>query len=178
MKNKIHEKEKLIKFLDLVIRDIENVEYFNIKEDINKYRDIDDHEKEYLPYSIESIGKTYNLFEDTLNTSGWLKLTTKGIELKEYGKGFNKFESRLKRRLSTFEKVSVFFLIIGFVFGIYQFEKNQSLENHVSTLENRLNKSNLKIDSLTSQSLHQKNLIKQLSFQRDSLCVELPKRKQ
>lgn len=125
-------------FLDFVIRDIDNVEYFNIKEDINKYRDIDDHEKETLPYSIESLGKTYDLFENTLNSDEWFKLTKKGIKLKEYGKGFNKFERKLERKLSPFEKASIFFFIITFLFGIYQNHKNNSLENRVQFLENQL----------------------------------------
>jgi len=126
-------------FLDFVIRDIDNVEYFNIKEDINKYRDIDDHEKETLPYSIESLGKTYDLFENALNSDEWFKLTKKGIKLKEYGKGFNKFERKLERRLSPFEKASIFFFIITFLFGVYQNHKNNSLENRVQFLENQLN---------------------------------------
>jgi len=136
---KIYGKERVIMFLDFVIRDIDNVEYFNIKEDINKYRDIDDHEKETLPYSIESLGKTYDLFENALNSDEWFKLTKKGIKLKEYGKGFNKFERKLERRLSPFEKASIFFFIITFLFGVYQNHKNNSLENRVQFLENQLN---------------------------------------
>jgi len=135
---KIYDKERVIMFLDFVIRDIESVEYFNIKEDIAKYRDIDDHDKETLPYSIESLGKTYGLFENTLNSDEWFKLTPKGIKLKEYGKGFNKFERKLERRLSLFEKVSIFFFVIGFIFGVYQYQKNNSLENRVQLLENQL----------------------------------------
>jgi hypothetical protein len=138
MNKKIYGKEKVIKFLDLLIRDIENVEYFNIQEYINRFRGIDDHEKAYLPHSIESLGKTYGLFEATLNTEGWFKLTIKGIQLKEYGKGLNKFERRLKRKLSLFEQVSIFFFVIGFLFGVYQYQRNQSLENRVFKLENKL----------------------------------------
>lgn len=148
MKKKIYGKEKVIKFLDLLIEDIENVEYFNIKDFINKFRDIDDHDKAYLPHSIGELGKTYGLFEDTLNTEGWFKLTPKGIELKESGNGFNRFNRKLKRRLSYFEKWSIFLFLIGFLFGVYQNHMNNSLENRVQFLENQLSSKDAPSDSL------------------------------
>lgn len=131
-------KEKVIKVLDKLIEDIENVEHFNIKEMIDKYLDLDEHDKAYLPNSIEAFGDTYDLFKPALDTKGWFKLTKKGIKLKEYGNGLNKFERKLERRFSPFEKASIFFIIITFLFGVYQNHKNNSLENRVQFLENQL----------------------------------------
>jgi hypothetical protein len=172
MSKKIYEKEKVVKFLDLIIRDVENVECFNIKEDINKYRDIDDHEKAYLPHSIESLGKTYEIFENTLKSEEWFKLTAKGIDLKEYDKGLNKFERKLKRKFSPFEKISVLFFVIGFLLGGYQNHLNNSLENRVSNLENQRLNYSIEIDFLKTELQLQKSHYDKLSRQYDSLSVE------
>lgn len=156
-----YNKDKVTKFLDLIINDIENIEYFNIEEEINKYRDIDEHDRAYLPHSIKEFGDTYGLFEPTLDTKGWFKLTQKGIELKEYGKGLIKFEKKLKRKLSPFEKASVLFFAVTFLFAVLQFATNKSLENRVSYLESHTKLDSLVIDSLktdievTKSALHE-----------------------
>ena len=132
---KIHGKEKIIKFLDWLIEDIENVEYFNIKEFINKYKDISSHEKGYLPYSIESIGKTYNLFENTLNSDEWFKLTRKGIDLKESGKGFNEFEKSLnKKPLDWYKIIPIILTILFGTLSAYFLKANYDLKVNESSL--------------------------------------------
>jgi len=154
---KIYEKEKIIKFLDWLIEDIENVEYFNIKEFINKYKDISDHEKEYLPYSIESIGKTYNIFENTLNSDEWFKLTRKGIELKESEKGFNEFEKKLKTKpIDRYKIASIIISLLALYLGYLNYNlkrKDKVMNESVSELniENASLKKTVEIykDSLT-----------------------------
>ncbi len=166
-----YNKNKVIKFLDLIINDIENVEYFNIKEQIDKYLDLDEHDKAYLPHSIAEFGDTYGLFKPTLDTKGWFKLTQKGIELKEYGKGLLKFERKLRRKLSYFEKWSILLIAIGIAFGFYQNDKNQSLESHVLKLENQHIKTVHDIDSLKNELLNVKNRLEKLEHQADAPVV-------
>jgi hypothetical protein len=155
----------------LIINDIENVEYFNIKEMIDKYLDLDEHDKAFLPHSIAEFGDTYGLLRPTLDTKGWFKLTQKGIDLKEYGKGLNKFERKLKRKLSYFEKWSILLIAIGIAFGFYQNDKNQSLESRVSISENQHVQTVRDIDSLNVELLNVKSRLEKLKHQDDVLFV-------
>lgn len=156
-----------------MIDDIENVEYFNIKYFINKFVDIDDHEKAYLQYSIESFGKTYGLFENTLNSDEWFKLTPKGIDLKEYGKGFNKFEKKLKRNIDWYKIIGI---ILTFVFGcstIYFSILSYDLKESQSdvTIQNESLKA--QTDSLKVENARLLNLVDSLSSESNSLIDRL-----
>jgi len=154
---KIHEKEKVIKFLDWLIEDIENVEYFNIKDFINKYKDISEHEKSYLPYSIESIGKTYELFENTLNSEDWFKLTEKGIELKEYGKGFNAFEKKLKSKpLDLYKIIPIVLSVIFFALNFYQKNNYDDLKNQYDSLKIEYDSCKQKLSDLNNKMIANK----------------------
>ena len=166
-----YNKEKVIKFLDLIINDIDNIEYFNIKEMIDKYLDLDEHDKAYLPHSIAEFGDTYGLLRPTLDTKGWFKLTQKGIDLKEYGKGLNRFERKLKRNLSYFEKWSILLIVLGLAFGVYQYQKNQSLESRVLKLENQHIQTSHDTDSLKTELLVIKNRLDKSLHQDDSISV-------
>ncbi len=163
---KIHEKEKVIKFLDWLIEDIENVEYFNIKKFVNKYKDISEHEKSYLPFSIESIGKTYDLFENTLNSDEWFKLTIKGIKLKESGKTFNDFEKSLKPKWYNENWVGYIIAFITLIFAFYQGYQNHTLKDDISYLEKR-------VDSLKVLIPVQDKKYDSLNIQYDSLEKKL-----
>jgi hypothetical protein len=150
-KNTIHEKEKVIKFIDWLIDDIENVEYFNIKDFINKYKDISEHEKGYLPLSIESVGKTYSLFENTLDSDGWFKLTEKGIKLKESGKSLSVYEQSQLTKWYNENWVGYSIAIITLIFAVYQWNENRELESDFLLLDLKLDSLNTQYDSLNAQ---------------------------
>jgi hypothetical protein len=161
-KGKIYEKEKVTKFIDWLIEDIENVEYFNIKDFINKYKDISDHEKGYLPYSIASLGKTYGLFENTLNSDEWFKLTEKGLTLKESGKSLNEYIKSLLPKWYNSNWVGYVIAFITLTFAVYQGVQNHSLEKDISS-------SKLSIDSLSNEALSHKKKLDSLNVQYYSL---------
>jgi len=154
---RIHEKEKVIKFLDWLIEDIENVEYFNIKDFISKYKDISEHEKSYLPHSIESIGKTYNILENTLNSDQWFKLTRKGIELKEYGKGFNAFEK--KPNTKPIDKYKIASIIISLL-ALYLGYLNYNLKRNDKEMNESVSELNIENASLkTTIEIYKDSLV-------------------
>jgi hypothetical protein len=118
---KIYSKEETIKVLDIVIDDIDNVSYFSIKEILARHREYNEREQGYLFVEIESLGKSYNLFEFIENSRDLYKLTPKGIDLKEFGKGFNAFEKKLKSKpLDLYQKIYLPFFILFGLFGIYK----------------------------------------------------------
>jgi hypothetical protein len=168
-KRKIFEKDKVTKFIDWLIEDIENVEYFNIKDFINKYKDISEHEKGYLPHSIESVGKTYSLFENTLNSDDWFKLTEKGIRLKESGKSLNEYQKSLLPKWYNANWVGYVIAFITLLFAVYQGFQNHFLEKDISSLKLSFDSLKPSTDSLRNEVLYDKKKLDSLNVQFDFL---------
>jgi hypothetical protein len=159
-------KEK-VKYLDIVIKNIEKTEMFDIDSILSNKTNLSNNEIENIELDLISFGnsKKHNLFEliNPENTSTrWLKLTTKGEKLKQFKKGFVKFEKSLtKKPLTLYQKIYLPILIIS-VLGNFLFSylaidynsKNNTLIEEKSNLKDTINKLKLKIESYKVSSLN------------------------
>jgi hypothetical protein len=163
---KMEYKEK-VKYLDLVLKKIDNAERFVIYNILSKNTILSHKEKCEIELDLISFGniEKYDLFEllNPKNTSTrWLKLTKKGEELKDFKKGFEKFKNKSKKTpLSNFEKLSIIGFIITFSYGFYQNRLSNSLGNQQVDYKN-------KIDSLNT-------FVLKLNYRIDSLNFEFSK---
>ncbi|WP_127142265.1 hypothetical protein [Flagellimonas marinaquae] len=94
---------------------------------------------------IKSFGVNHGYFKiigKPANNSGYFKLTEKGIELKKFGKGHEKFQKGLKKEpLTRYQKIYLtFFILFGIIGAIRLFipshinkgnENNQTIENQI-----------------------------------------------
>lgn len=141
---KMSEKEK-IKYLDLIIKNIENFEAFSVKNIIYDYlKPNSQSEKESFFKIVEEIklfGKNNDLFV-SISTESWCKLTEKGKRLKLSGKSFKNFK-KSDSNSEWYNKNWVGFSIafLALLFNIYQNSQNV-------TLKREYNQINTKYDSL------------------------------
>ncbi|MGK0412481.1 MAG: hypothetical protein ACJA1B_000678 [Polaribacter sp.] len=96
-------KEK-IRLLDLVFKNIENTERFDIVEILTSKTDFNEKESKDFQSFLKPFEIRNDLFEILTNTkvSTLLKLTLKGEELKNFKKGFLKFENKDKQKKSLY----------------------------------------------------------------------------
>ncbi|MDD7913795.1 hypothetical protein [Polaribacter ponticola] len=144
-----------VKYLDIVIKNIENTEMFDVDNILYKLPELKETYKD-ISYSIRSFGVKNNLFSKIIATKGssWYKLTTKGENLKEFKKGFIKFEKSLtKIPLTLYQKIHLPITIISLLgtltFSYFTFDykgKNNNLINEKIILKDSINKLKLKIE--------------------------------
>lgn len=164
--------KEIIPYIDLIIKDIENFEYFSI--DIIILENLDSEtkkRKENFSNLIEHIalfGKNNDLFV-LKNNNGWFELTEKGKRLKLSNKTFKKFQ-KSDKKTDWYNKpwVGYFIAFIVFIFTVYQHFDNRALKNDFDSL-------NKKYDSLEYQSDLYKDSVSELKQQLDK---QKPKLKQ
>ncbi|WP_166388005.1 hypothetical protein [Polaribacter sp. 11A2H] len=129
-------KEK-VENIDFIFEKIENSEMFSIENiffDSNiEYDDISD---------IISFGEKYDLFE---KTGEWFMLTPKGEKLKEFKKGFEKFENKNKPKKYSPYKISSFILTLVLGCSTFYFARANYL---LKVQESKIPSLILKVDSL------------------------------
>jgi hypothetical protein len=148
-----------IKYIDLIIKDIDDFDFFGIDNIVLKHLTPDEkNKKEYYSKLIEKIvlfGQNNDLFV-LRNKNGGFKLTEKGKRLKLSNKTFNNFQ-RSENKTEWYNKNWVGYLIafIVFLFTVYQHFDNRSLKRDYNTLDTQY-------DSLKSQFDSYKDSISEL----------------
>jgi hypothetical protein len=155
-------KEK-VKYLDIVVSNIENTEMFDIEDILYKLPESSDTFRE-VAYVIKSFGIKNELFSEIIATKGssWYKLTLKGEKLKSFKKGFEKFEKSLKKTpLTLYQKIhlsiTVFSLIgtLAFSYLTLDYKKqNKILNTEKTNLKDTINKLKSKIELYKVSSLN------------------------
>lgn len=120
-------KEKTtIKYFDIVINELNDPLGFSINNILidNEHLKIDTSEQRDLFFeiieSIEKFGLTYRLFKK-IGENGWYELTDKGIELKDFKKGYEKFIKKSKSQpLTKYQIIYLTFFICFGLFGVYK----------------------------------------------------------
>jgi hypothetical protein len=157
-------KEK-VKYLDIVIANIQNTEMFTISEFFGNKINLKDKQSRDVELDLINFGKKYDLFKlsNPSNTSArWLELTPKGEKLKDFKKGFVKFEKSLtKTPLTSYQKINLPFTIISLIgaltFSYLTFDykgKNKSLNKDNIILKDSINKLKSKIELYKVSSLN------------------------
>lgn len=164
--------KEIIKYIDLIIKDIDNFSCFSIDYIIRKHLN-DEQKKDKKIYSnlIENIvlfGDNHDLFV-TKNTLGESELTERGKRLKLSNKTFKNFQ-KSERKSEWYNKPWVGYLIaaIVFIFTVYQHFDNRALNNDFDSL-------NKKYDSLEYQSALYKDSVSELKQQLESQKTQLKK---
>ena len=154
-------KEK-VKYLDFVIKNIEDSDMFDIENILYKLPELN---KTYsdVGYNVKSFGVKNKIFSEIIATKGasWHKLTQKGELLKEYKKGLIKFEKSLtKTPLTLYQKIHLPITILSFscslIFSYLTFDykgKNENLINDKVSLIDSINKLKSKIVLYKATSL-------------------------
>lgn len=150
----------IIKYFDILINDIKDVDLFsvnNILLDNNRIEANTEAEKEYFRKLVDKLkmfGK-HNEYLETLNgdRNSFFKLTKKGVQLKEFKKGHIKFDRSLKKqKLTLFEKISIFFVIISGGFSLWQQISKDELKNDYKNLNFQYDSLKIQFDSCKSES--------------------------
>lgn len=115
-----------IKYFDIVISELNDPLGFNINNILieNEHLKIDNSEQQALFFeiieSIEKFGLKYRLFEK-IGENGWYELTDKGIELKDFKKGYEKFIKKSKSQpLTKYQIIYLTFFICFGLFGVFK----------------------------------------------------------
>lgn len=161
--------KEIIPYIDLIIKEIKDFEYFSIDIIILENLDSEKKRKEYFSRLIEDIalfGKNNDLFV-LKNNNGWFKLTEKGKRLKLSNKTFEKFQ-KSDKKTDWYNKPWVGYLIaaIVFIFTVYQHFDNRSLNREVDLL-------NKKSDSLNNSLSTYKDSVSELKLQFEKQKREL-----
>ncbi|MBS4028375.1 MAG: hypothetical protein KGZ58_07035 [Ignavibacteriales bacterium] len=133
---------EVIKYFDLFINDIVDINVFSIKNtliDNNRINPTTETEREYFFKLVDNIKHFAFRYKyiDTLSTHtvDWFRLTEKGVQLKEFKKGHLKFVKSLnKSKMTLFEKISVVALIISGCFAFWQQYSKDELKNDYKNL--------------------------------------------
>ncbi|QXP63268.1 hypothetical protein [Polaribacter sp. HaHaR_3_91] len=146
--------KEIIKYLDIVFKDITNFNLVSINNSIAKVlKHETKEEKEKLFLTVKKVklfGKNNDLFEKN-GDGDWYLLTEKGKELKKSKLGFNKFENKSKKRSMTkFEKWSLLLITLPIIINLIQW-------NYSSTLKSELESCNSEMNSLKTELNSNKN---------------------
>ncbi len=158
----INEKE-VIKYIDIIINDLENpFDEFTVfsfleenKEHLSKRKDIA--ETYNLEDTIINFGLTKKLLKKTEGRI--LVLDDRGIKLKDFKKGYLKFEKKSKSTPFTkYQKIYLPIIIISFLFAVFKHFQSQSIKINNEeliierdSLKTLLNVKQKEIDSLNIQ---------------------------
>ncbi|WP_111707396.1 hypothetical protein [Lutibacter citreus] len=131
--------KELIKYIDLIVKNIEDFDFFSINNILFEHiKPETKQEKDDFLELIESIklfGKNNELFI-VRNKGGWFKLTERGKRLKLSKNSFKSFEKSINKKEWYNENwIGYVIAIIVFLFTIYQYVDNRSLKNEISTLK-------------------------------------------
>jgi hypothetical protein len=157
--------KEIIKYLDIVFKDITDFELVSINNPITKVlkHETKEERKKFFSVveSVELFAKNNDLIEKNGN-GGWFSLTEKGKELKQTDLGFEKFKNKSKKKVMTkFEKWSLILIALPIIINLIQW-------NYSSTLKSELESCNSELDSLKTElyskkSIKTENKVKTLS---------------
>ena len=114
------------KYFDIVINELDDPLGFCINNILidNKHLKFDSSEQQDLFFkiveSIEKFGLTYRFFKK-IGENGWYELTDKGIELRDFKQGYEKFIKKSKSQpLTRYQIIYLTFFICFGLFGVYK----------------------------------------------------------
>jgi hypothetical protein len=154
-----------VKYLDIVILNIEKTEMFSINDILSKKTNLSNTDKNNIELDLISFGgaNKYGLFEllNPKNTNTrWLKLTEKGEELKVFKKGFEKFLKKENKKPWYNENwIGYLIAFIVFLFTVYQHFENRTLSNQVYVVNKKNDSLNIQIETYKNQFFELKEKI-------------------
>lgn len=164
--------KETIKYIDLIIKDIDDFDCFSVNNIVFEYLKPESKEgKEQFFVIIDKIklfGKNNDIFVPRTK-DGWCKLTDKGKRLKLSKKSFKRFE-KSENKTEWYNKNWVGYLIafILLLFTVYQHFDNRSLKQDFDSLSK-------KYDSLKHQSDFYKDSVSELKQQLERQKLKLKK---
>lgn len=152
-------KEEKIKYLDIIISNIEDVDLFIPYNILSKKTKIEEPELGNIEHSVRQFALTYELFEKN-GTGSYFRLTPKGNDLKDSKKGFIKF-LKMGNKKPWYNENWVGYLIafIVFLFTVYQHFENRTLSNQVYILNKKNDSLNIQIETYKNQFFELKESI-------------------
>ncbi|TVZ23509.1 hypothetical protein JM84_2437 [Dokdonia sp. Hel_I_63] len=142
--------KEIIKYIDLLINDIDDFDTFSVNNIIFEYINPESKEEEESFLNkideIKLFGKNNDLFVP-ITKDGWCKLTEKGKKLKLSKKSFKKFQ-KLEKKSEWYNNNWVGYLIafIVFLFTVYQHFDNQSLSRENKILNTQYDSLKIELD--------------------------------
>ena len=132
---------KITKYIDLIIKDIEDYDSFNVNNIVFEYLKPESNEEREsfhnLIDSIKQFGRNNDLFV-TRTKDGWCKLTEKGKKLKLSGKSFNSYtKSENKNKWYNENWIGYLIAFVVFLFSVYQYVNNRSLKTENEKLNSQ-----------------------------------------
>ncbi|MEP2278838.1 hypothetical protein [Maribacter sp.] len=124
----------IVKYFDIIIIELDDASFFSVNNILsdNKHLKIDSKEEKdflfILSDKVKSFGITRGYFSEN-GDNGWLKLTEKGIDLKESKKGLLKFKKSLKPKTDYVKWVGVGIAGLSLIWNIYQGITNNKLRD-------------------------------------------------
>ena len=156
--------EITIKYLDIILSNVNTVEKFSVQDILKNNSDLDfNKQKERtelirIQIAVQQLGETYEYFEPIDNRPGIFKLSLEGIKAKELG-GHVKYQNSLKKKIWYNENwVGYLIALIVLLFSVYQYFEKSSLKSDYNSLK-------LKYDSLKYQSQPYKDSVVELKEQ-------------
>ncbi len=137
--NNIAEKD-IIKYFDIIIKEIDDLSFFSINNILihKKYLNTDtDEQKDFffsLVRAIESFGLSRGFFNENKGGGGWLKLTSKGIDLKDSKMGYAKFIKKAKiKPIDWYKIIAISLTVIFGSLNLYQkYDYNNLKSQYIS----------------------------------------------
>ena len=132
--------KQILKYFDLVIKNIDDVFAFSINNILFEYLNpTSEKEKEHFFKIVDKVkyfGKKNKYFEQFgKNDGGWYKLTEKGIELKDSKKEYLKFvKSSNKKPLDWYKIIAIILTIIFGSLNLYQKYDYNNLKTQYNSL--------------------------------------------
>jgi len=123
-----------IQYFDIIIKELDDASFFSVNNILidNKHLKTDSQEeRDYLLMlsdKVKSFGISRGYFSKN-GDNGWLKLTEKGIDLKESKKGLLKFKKSLKPKTDYIKWVGVVIAGLSLIWNIYQGITNNKLRD-------------------------------------------------
>ena len=146
-----------IKYLDIVIKNIENTEMFVIENILSKetklsFDEINEIELDLISFGSKDKSNLYELLNPENKSTRWLKLTEEGEKLKSSEKGFEKYKKNLEKTpMTKFEKWSLLLIILTIIINLIQW-------NYSSTLKSDLESCTSELDSLKTELYSKENI--------------------
>ncbi|WP_421824983.1 hypothetical protein [Flagellimonas oceanensis] len=146
------EEKVVIENFDFLIKNLKAKNGFSINNELfDKFEPKSSSEREYFFELCDEI-REFGISNGYLlklgkraNNSGYFNLTEKGLELKKFGKGNQKFVKKLKSKPLDWYKVIP--IVLTVVFGSLNLYQN----NEISELKDNLNKKQSQIDSCSAE---------------------------
>ena len=141
------DEKTIIRYFDIIIKELEDVSSFSVKNILIENKHVkanSQKEREYL-FELSSKIKTFGISRGYFlknGDNGWMKLSNKGIELRDYGKGYLKFIRSKKKKPDYAKWITLLIAGLSLAWNVYQGlinnqlkEDNRELNDEIEALQ-------------------------------------------